>query len=67
MIKNYLLKSLYIAFLMIKSEISNVVIMNAYSLAVVFPKIYPGHTYYQAKIFFLKSVSLPFLSISIST
>ena len=52
MIKNYLLKSLHFAFLMIKLEISNVVIMNAYSLAVVFPKIYPGHTYYQAKIFF---------------
>ena len=66
-IKNYLLKSLYLAFLMIKLEISNVVIMIDYSLAVVFPKIYPGHTYYQAKIFFLKSASLLFLSISNST
>ena len=52
---------------MVKLEISNVLIVTDYSLAVVFKEIYPGHTYYQAKIFLLKSVSLPFLSISIST
>ena len=43
----YLLKSLYLPLLIIKSEISNVIIMTNYSLAVVFPKIYPGQTEYE--------------------
>ena len=36
--KNYLLKSLYLALHMIKLEISIVIIMTDYSLAIVFPK-----------------------------
>ena len=45
-------------------EIINVIIMISHSLAVVFPKIYPGHSWYQAtKIFFI-FLSLLFLANS---
>ena len=41
---HYLLKSLYLALLMIKLEICNVIITTAYSLFIVWANFSSGHT-----------------------